>query len=460
MLKAGQRFPDERDLPRLENYRDYRRLFFGDHDFLPKCLNWQRARLTNEERLFWLTANFAGLLSRFSADLLFGETPQFLAPGDTSGRAQGFIDELVSRCRLHPALYEAAIGASYRGDTVLKVSFRRVHGKELRPHARIESVPADMFYPEFNPNDVKQLSAASLRWTVEIGGVSCVREEYHTPGRVEQALFRVRDDGKIAERLPLSRLGDEAPPEEVETGLDVPLLIHVPNFTVDDAFWGLSDYIDLVPLQDELNNRLTRLAPILDLHSDPGMNVPEGLFDEKGRFPWSSHKVLPIGPDGQKAEYLTWDGKLDAAFAEVDKLVELAFLVTETSSIAFGLSRSGYPESGRALKLRLQRSLAKIARKRLYFNTALRDAFRLAMKLENSFGAGLDPVEPQIIWRDGLPDDPTETVELVSRLRSSKLISIRRALEMLAPIVGLTPSAVDDEIGQLMKEQTLNSGEN
>jgi hypothetical protein len=65
-------------------------------------------------------ANFAGLISRLSADLLFGEQPDFVAAQEDQA-AQEAIAQMVTRNHLHAVNYESALSNSFRGDAVYKV---------------------------------------------------------------------------------------------------------------------------------------------------------------------------------------------------------------------------------------------------------------------------------------------------------------------------------------------------
>jgi hypothetical protein len=92
-------------------------------------------------------------------------------------------------------------------------------------------------------------------------------------------------------------------------------------------------------------------------------------------------------------------------------------MFSETSPDAFGMG-TGQSDSGRALKLRLMRTIAKINRKRLYYDQAIKEVLYTAQLLAKAnnikvMGETLpaDPVVPEIEWADGLPQDSFEAAQ-------------------------------------------------
>ena len=96
------------------------------------------------------------------------------------------------------------------------------------------------------------------------------------------------DGDSIKKQVPLSTIPDYKDlEEEQETGYPGLLVEHIPNWRLDDMFWGISDYHDLDSLFDALNNRVSRIDSILDKHSDPKLILPPGSmeYDERlGRY--------------------------------------------------------------------------------------------------------------------------------------------------------------------------------
>src|SRR5690606_4781633 len=144
------------------------------------------------------------------------------------------------------------------------------------------------------------------------------------------------------------------------------------------------------PLFDELNNRLSQIAVILDKHSDPAIAVPAGSLteDEKGNpvFHVGRDKVFEVlGKDDVIPVYITWDGKLDAAFKELEFLIDKIRMHPEIPPVALRTDNAGTPAAyGLSTKWRKTSLLAKINRKRQYYNKALRQDLLTAQLLEHA----------------------------------------------------------------------------
>jgi len=185
-------------------------------------------------------------------------------------------------------------------------------------------------------------------------------------------------------------------------------------------FWGITDYQALESLFEAINNRMTQIDVVLDKHVAPKLLVPPALVDEHGNVHLDELEVVSLDRGDQPPSYLTWEAQLTAAYTQIEKLLEFIFIVAEIPPCALGLDRYGVAESGRALRLRMMRALAKINRKRTYFNAGLRKVLFLAQQLAVIHGkAGIEPMEPDIQWADGLPEDMVEAVDIEEkRLRA------------------------------------------
>lgn len=68
-------------------------------------------------------------------------------------------------------------------------------------------------------------------------------------------------------------------------------------------------------------------APKFCLINDPDTGEP--IFTSAGKFwPLESGETVPT--------YITWDGKLDSGFKQIEFLLSQLFALSETSSVLFG----------------------------------------------------------------------------------------------------------------------------
>ena len=448
-MENWTRFPPTlEDEERVKNYALFRKLMIGRHGEVYE--NIKHYLPDGQRRLAYLTVNFAAIVSKLSADLLFGEMPSI-----TVQKGQEALDEIITDNSLQTICHTMALSSSYRGDCVFKVRYGKFRDWDDTSYPIIEAVPSNCFFPVVDPNNVMGMSEAAIAWTRKIGSDLYLRREVHQPGRIINELYRMDSETNIGAQLPLSHLDEYAGLKEVEeTGYPGLLVEYVPNWRLDDDFWGISDYYDLIPLQEELNNRLTKINKILDKHSEPKLILPPGIMQYDERLQrWYVEKedleALEVDPEqvGDLPKYLTWDAQLAACFSEVDKLLDLLCMTTETAPVAIGLPNKdgGGAESGKALRFRLMRTLGKIYRKERFFDQALKNVLYAAQVLNALYGSGPAPEPISIEWKDGLPDDPQETAEVLNSRVGMKTMSLRRALM----VEGLRGEALETEIAEI-----------
>ncbi len=172
---------------------------------------------------------------------------------------------------------------------------------------------------------------------------------------------------------------------------------------------------------------------------------------------------IPAEGDHNKPEYIVWNANLDAAFTEVDKIVEFLFMTSEISPDALGMGK-GMSDSGRALKLKLLRTIAKAKRKALYYDQGLKEIALVAQMLgkEWNITAEMDGVEkkmgtqietPEVEFSEGVVIDTYEAAqEEEIRLRSGTT-SQKDAIKRLD---GVDDDTAEKLVKQIKEEEGLN----
>lgn len=437
-------FPTPDDSVRLNKYDFYNRLFEGHH-FEAFSIQIQDDKYNKAyQKLRYVMANFAGLVSRVVADMLFSEPLTINVPdGD-----QEFVDALWHANKMDIQLYESALTASSLGDAVFKI-----RGAPRNPEATdkatviIEEITPYIYFPQLNPFNVKEdPKSVELAWTFKQGDDTYLRKEIHSFKKIENKVFAMKGT-QVLNEVDLSVLGidDIDPVEEVK--VDRPLIYHIPNWKTGRRYFGYSDYLDLEPLFYALNNRMTMIDNILDKHSDPILMVPPGVLDEEGKVKKKALGVIEYeeGATGEP-KYIVWDASLENAFKEIDKLVEMLYMVSETSPDILGMGQ-GQAASGRALKLKLLRTIAKTRRKRLYYDNAIKQLIFTAQLVAKEYGFEVDgkkmkkdPVIPELEWQDGLPIDQYEQIEIEEKRVGAGLTTKKASIMRL--------DNVDDETAQ------------
>ena len=456
-FNKGAEFPFQRR--RIAKYRENRKLFEGQHfDVFEK---W------NTNRNLYVYTNLAGLICKKSADFLFGEEALITAgTGDSTPEALA-VERLVKDNYLGQENYEAALSAAVLGDAFYRVRYGQEYGGELSStddpfRVFIETLSAEDVFPEINPLNKKQIKAFHICIPVydslqDKWQLNC---ESHYAGKIMYHSYNLKPhstdiDGVVDSWTIQDVVGV---PTEQYTGVPLPLVVHIPNTGRDFTWEGLDDLSEHKALFEEINNRLSQVASILDKHADPSMAVPTGMLveDETGRpyFRVAQDKVFEVlGKEDIIPQYITWNGNLQEAIQEIDKLVDLLLIAAEIPPIALGMNDSGTSgSSGLSIKFRMQSLLSKVNRKKLYFNQGVVKVLFAAQLLEKAVGiADYEPVKPKIIFKDGLPTDSLQEVnEMNVRTGGMPTISRKTALMRLD---NLTEEQADAEIELIKQEQ-------
>ncbi|HHT47396.1 MAG TPA: phage portal protein, partial [Firmicutes bacterium] len=236
---------DELTKMRLKNYHRARLLFKGNHhDVFERIQRWLEKE--QDKAITYVVCNFAGLLSKVSADMLFGEIPRFVAgEGKEDSPEQIGLNDIVNDNHLPTLNYEMALSSSWRGETIYKVRYGKFGDWAETEHAIIEAASPGIFWPILDEDNVRGLRGGVFGWIKQAPGNSdkkYLRIERQLPGRIKNELYLL-DGRSIKEQVNLNIFPEYAElPEEQETRYPGLLFEFVPNWRLDDEFWGMSDY--------------------------------------------------------------------------------------------------------------------------------------------------------------------------------------------------------------------------
>lgn len=462
------KFPYPDSVPRLNKYLFNYQLFTGNQfdAFGQKIENGDYNKA--HAQLKYITANFAGLISKVSADMLFSEAIKVTA--NDSG-TQDWLEAVQFQNKLHTQNYESALANSRQGDALFKIRIGYLNPGDDRRTIIIEDITPAIYFPKLDQNNVRgEPTVKELAWKVSIDGKDYLRKEIHKPGSIENELYLLEGE-LIKQQMGLDLLNqgvaadDQILPYQ-DTLIKKSLIVHIPNWRDGSRYFGYDDYADLTSLFYGLNNRMTKTENILDKHADPILALPEGVLDEKGQVKKEAFHMFEIPSEGAsnpvKPEYITWNANLDSSFKQIDEMVKLMYMFSETSPDAFGMG-DGKVDSGRALKLRLMRTIAKVARKRLYYDAAIKEVLHTAQLLAQAWDVGVyneakddyslkvKNVEiPDIEWADGLPIDETEAIANEQIRLESGNTSVKDSIMRLDRV---DEETADSKIAEIKGEQ-------
>lgn len=476
LFYEGALYPPTSHMTRIDRYKTNRKLFLGDH---LDVFNKHGKKLPHTQKeLLYVSINLASIISKKSADFLFGEPLQVSAGKGDRSKEQAAIDRITENNEMGIKNYESALSNSYRGDSFFKIRVGQEFGGELppeidEPKVIIDTQNAEYVFPETMTGDANKIKAYHIGVPERIDKPTAntdvllesewiLHVESHYAGRIEYSKFRLNpisvnrngdvDQWKIGYEFKDAR-------SAVATGVPFPLVVHVPNFALDDMWYGIDDITEHRSILDEINNRITQISDILDKHADAPIAVPVGTLreDSNGNVVYNvaQEKVFEItGKDDVIPQYITNSNPLvDQAFKELEMLIDLLFTVSEIPSVALGRNDSGTSgSSGLSIKWRMNSLLSKINRKRQYYEKGLKRVYLIAQMLENAVGIDTyDVVIPKLKFKTGLPKDAMEEANIMAiRTGGKPTLSQRTAIKQLDD---LTDEQTDAELEQMEEEE-------
>lgn len=232
---------------------------------------------------------------------------------------------------------------------------------------------------------------------------------------------RVFVDGELVEEQELRLTGGRVP------------VVHVQNVAQPYRYGGLSEVEPLIPLQDELNTRLSDRASRVTMQSFK-MYLAKGIegFDR-----------VPVGPgqiwstDNPDASVQAFGGDASSP-SEESHIKEVRDALDKTSGVpplATGVvqGRVGNLSSANALKITLVGLLAKTERKRVSYGRGLAEVSRMMLTALDA--AGVMETDPRdrgvrLEWPDPLPTDVVD--ETLAAKRKLELgVPVKRVLDEL-----------------------------
>ncbi|MDP4549838.1 phage portal protein [Alkalihalobacillus macyae] len=467
LFQKGEYFPHPDHDERIETYRDNKQLFLGNHfDIFVK----KYGSLSGEQQqLLDISTNIAGLVCMKSADMLFGEQPTFTAGKKSDSLEQKRLEKLISENQLHQTNYESAMSNSYRGDSFYKLRYGQLFGGKYNTsidpfRVVIESQKAEYVFPEVLPgtNRIFAYHIAIPKVVDNTGDEEWVLDvESHYPGKLVYSQYGLEplSFSSYENRVVTWKILDEnkTMQRKVPTGINKLLVFHVPNFKTDDETFGINDLDAHKGLLAELNNRLGRIAHILDVHSEPIITVPEGALaqdDEGNKFYDETMKAIEL-KEGDKVAYVVWNAQLEYAFKELEFVLEQLLVNMEMPKVALGMNDSGTSgSSSLAIKNRMSTLLSKISRKRMYYDQVLKDLIETALELEHkkigASKAGYEIFRPLIHWNDGLPSDELQEAN-IENVRTAGKPTMSQKTAMMKR--GMTEEQAELELQRIKDEE-------
>ena len=416
-------------------------------------------RLRQEASVSWnapyVLNPLARLISRASANLLFGEPPTFTPGAEADAEP---LEALVTANDLDSELIRAAMISSSEGEVWGRILVQ----PGLLDWPIIEWTSGANVIPHFHGRFITGATFVS-QWKTGAREVHRLLEHYEA-GRNWCQLFRGTTTS-IGHEIPLENFEQtETLHPETFTGIDAPLVAFIPNSLGADPTRGISDYRGLEQRLLAVNEAVTIGQQNLKLAGRKRALVDAEYLDTNGQLPDGDDVYIRqdrdsvMGEAGKPVQMIDYQYDSAAVTAWIDHLVDTTLTYAGVSPQSVGRSVDGGAVSGTALKLKMSHSLMEAAGKGRAFDRGLSRLLKFAAQLdarpttEGGFGRRwTDPsTEPTIQRGDGLLRDDKEAAEILAALFNAELVSQETAVSDWRP--DWTPEQVKEELARLTGE--------
>lgn len=388
-------------------------------------------------RPYYTPCDLLGLISRKTADLLFGEAPR-ISHGDA--RVAAKLAALVERSSLHGELLAMACEMSWAGEAFLEVVrhdgdayIRHVPVFDIHPIGPVGPGGQHAEYRRFDTAAVKRDGRDAV----------LVLETNYRRGEITRRVYEAgRDQLPLPLELwPLRRPDGSTLVDREATGLDRPSIVRFRN----DAR-GQSDYTpQLIDAQDLLSAKHTQLSRVILRHAEPRLFMVDSQALPDGTIRADDEVFYGQSMDAMP-RFLTWEAQLDAAMRDRDFARQMLLTIAEMPASFLGIKDDSTAETAAKMRLNAVNAIAKAQRKAAYVTGPLKLALSMALAIDL---AVTDPGSIVVQIRDGIPDDEKERAEVIVTLRSAGAMSLRRALAMQQ----LDAAELDAELAELERER-------
>jgi hypothetical protein len=392
------------------------------------------------------------LISRASANLLFGEPAQF-TPGEEADAE--LLDNLTAANDLDSELVRAAMISSSEGEVWGRVLVQ----PQLLDYPIIEWVSAAHVIPHFAG---RFLTGATFVSEWHEGAIEVVRLlETYEAGRITCELYRGTSTS-IGTKVPLDSYAHTAGrQDEVLTGIDAPLVAFIPNSLSTDPTRGVSDYRGLEERFLALNEAVTVGQQNLKLAGRKRALVDAAYLDQNGQLPDGDDVYVRQDTDSVMGDAAKPVQMIDYAYdsapvtAWVEHLIDTTLTYAGVSPQSVGRSVDGGAVSGTALKLKMSHSLLEAAGKGRHYDRGLARLLRFAALLDSrpttqgGFGRrwSAPDVEPSVERADGLLRDDVEAADTLAKLVNAEVISLEESVGWWRP--DWSAAQVEEEVERI-----------
>jgi len=476
-------FPDSAELNRIAELDDFYKLYQCDVYYHDGTTDRGAFRLqeffsndTKKSEILAIALNIAPLIADVGTDFLFAEEVKIEVDEEVKGREklQKQIDEIIERNNLLEKLDESSTLFQVAGFTNFKI-YRGEDGKAV-----VEEIPYDYWFPNWSGVTVGG-EPKNHRIVVYLDQVNdnnvtekfVYIEDYYLEGEeenqkcvIEYSLWKEGTGRKLGDQVSLDELGLKPANAELKktegekktlTAVQRTDMTRLPfasvhhRKTVKERY-GISIYKRVVPLLNELNDRLTQVSLQFLKHLDPLLQLPESaiLRDAKtGKIQRVNLEVILAKQGDPDAKYVTNENpQIEQAFKHMERVIRSIAKLTQTPDSFLMEDEKGGVEKAESLRVRLMSFLKRIRRYQRKYDKAIKRIISLALEAETK--KKQEEVPLNITFDLGLPKDWRYDEEVWGSALERGIASKRKAI---ARFQGVEGDELESEIKEIEEDE-------
>jgi hypothetical protein len=426
-FEKGKQFPSEIEAARINQQQKWDDMLNGTYNYIRKVIVKDKG--ADEKKVDPLVP-LPTLISDVTADLLFGEFPVFTF-GEDNEQLNQDVDEFLKNWRSFKTDVLSASGHASAMGTMFWYLFKmqdKTFYKFIKPTNTIweEDLLGLTNVAFFHITEI-DTHKKWIKYEVQLHKY-LYDESIESPlldenRKYVHSMFEITVDSTTNKIKNINELQPET-----DSGLNFIPITKIENINVINNKNGRSDYQGKEQLFAEIDNRIDEINHVLAENAEPWLFVPPGILNEDGNFNRSRGKMIEkaFGQQGtDSVDIITWDGRLEASFKAIDKMIQMVLFTSRISKPIAGFNTDnvgGQVDSGRALKWQSINTTSMITRKRTTWDEAFIQFFEMLFKMDSAFKEKTE-YTLNTLWKDGLPLDDEAIIENIVKQVQNGLLS-------------------------------------
>lgn len=433
--------------PRLNRYSSAWAWYLGHH--------WSHRREMGDQNV---TLNYTRTMADYITNFCFGKSIQFRCPEQTEAIVPQLLHTVwEDHNNKGHVLWEMGQLATVTGDCFVKVAYEEPYEDTLGVvhEGRVRIIPLNPAhcFPEYHPHDRNRILRFKLKYRFWGTSPEGTRQVYtFTEILTDESIEQYINDELI---------------DQYENPIGAIPIVHIPNRTISSSPWGQSDIWDIIPLNRELNEKMTEVSDIINYHAAPVTIITGAKASQLERGP---KKVWAGLPKDSNVYNLESRGEMSGALEYIQFLKRTMHEITGVPENALGQTQPISNTSGVALAIQYQPMMNRYFMKKVHFSKGLEQVNSLIIRTAAVFRPDLivynpdsseipepgqitqlDPRDPvsyrtTIHWPEPLPVDLLIKLNEVQAKMALGLESKRGALRILGE------EFPNEKIGEIFEE--------